>query len=173
MGPRIYLPCVPGSECQNNKCTMKNLPMGSSCSDCELCSYDYVCEDGTCQNFRDRKIPVCRGCGPGKRPCVSGSECRDGKCTAHALPLGSSCSDCKLCEYGHTCKDGTCHAPAIACGGHCSIYNPGSVCEDGLICWDAICKNLKVDEGHSCANDCEECQWGLVCEYGLCKGPPI
>jgi hypothetical protein len=112
--------------------------------------------------------PLCGACGKYFSPCVSGTTCKNGKCTQEGIEAGKDCSDCKLCKNGLDCKNGKCTTPPpqpSACGKSCSA--PGATCVSGLTCEKGVCQQLGVDVGHECS-DCRFCKDGLECKYGKC-----
>jgi hypothetical protein len=112
--------------------------------------------------------PLCGACGKYYSPCVSGTTCKNGKCTQEGIEAGKDCSNCKICKTGLDCKNGKCTTPPpppSACGKSCSA--PGATCVSGLTCEKGVCQQLGVDVGHECS-DCRFCKDGLECKYGKC-----
>lgn len=136
-------PRVEGDPCTRDECRYGFVCVGGRCMTARLvgetCRSDIECIDSRwCDSVTGRcseNLPVGSTCGSGRPPCVYGTRCSSGRCTAPArLGTGSSCADDLDCE-GQCLENSRC-APRLPAGSRCSREMN---CLEGLNCIDNKC----------------------------------
>jgi hypothetical protein len=127
--------------------------LGAPCDDTTRCADGAACVSGTCV-ARPRPGEACGE--PGALPCVVGSDCEGGRCSAPApRQPGESCSRDGDCVYRAACRGGVCVkggllgdpcSDVIACasgwcdGGTCAPLLPaGAACTGAAACTSRVC----------------------------------
>lgn len=175
--------CKPGLVCRigsdnKHKCS-RIINKGGSCEpECDLCTNNLTCTDGTCQPPRKKKCELCGD----KDICEDGFKCKqsgDGKfrCSSILPRGGKPCDElCNRCQDKLICTEkGSCEDPKSK---KCETCRRDKDCESGLWCRNQKDGTRKCSErlglGGNCNEDCYFCSNKFICgKNGKCRNPPF
>ena len=182
--------CIPGEprECDDRDactrdtcepsegCVFVDLPDGAPCGEGDLCSSEWVCEQGACvqgsgmAGCEDQDVCTEEFCDPDLgcmyplRDCSDENPCTEDWCDAvegcwySPLEDGTACGNAQ-CGQG-TCQDALC------------LVGSAELCDDGDPCTEdrceaTGCENQAMPEGSACG-ECLACVQGACVEVGDC-----
>ncbi|MCS6858668.1 MAG: hypothetical protein NZM37_13200, partial [Sandaracinaceae bacterium] len=138
------------------------------------CPFDRTCCGRSCVDLSSDPLH-CGRCGSA---CLSGQECRGGRCTLSctvSCPPGTTCvGDRCLCGSGPGARE--CTSSEACCGGVCTDLNTvancgacGRTCQATDQCCNGVCRNVRNDLEHcgECGRSC--LPTGDRCVDGSCR----
>ncbi len=100
-------------------CALANVADGTPCDDDNKCTFETVCDEGTCIALREVECLA--------SPCMLSNVCNpeNGRCVSTYKADGESCSDNNICTVGETCSE-------RACQGGTKTPWTGVPCSEGI-----------------------------------------
>lgn len=157
-----------GAICRPNGLAVDAGLRGSACGGDAECDKN---RNLTCQNGKCEQVPAAEGarCSDDLScDVLKGFDCVGGKC-AKVVALRDEPCGAVPCVQGSVCFNGTCSAPVVGEGKGCDAA--AVKCANGLVCDAGVCKKGPAGSGQPCEKEigCDPSKDGLACIEGVCR----